>query len=77
MCNTDGNIFPQHLVQFSRRSLNGINSIVNVIDLTAADQLLTHCVCNHIPIVLHNERLNRLTVSGRLFDNGHVPNPGQ
>ena len=62
-----------HLADVGGAGFNVVHPVVQVVDLTAAGQLLLHGFGEDDVVVLQNERLHRLPLNGRLLDGGQVP----
>ena len=56
---------------------DGLDAVVQVVDLAAAAQLSADGVVQNPIVVLHDKGLDRIAVVGRLLDGGHIADAGQ
>ena len=68
---------PQQFLNTGSRQVNGLHTVVEIVDLTTAGQFLPHGVFNDAPVMLQHIGLHRLTVGGRLLKGAHVPQAGE
>ena len=59
---------------FCGSTLNCLHTVVNVVDLSAASQLLGYRLNDNAHIMLDNIGLNGISVHRRLLDNAHITN---
>ena len=67
----------EQLGDLQRRALYVVHSVVQVIHLPAAVELLAHSVLQNAPVVLHYYGLHGHPVLRRLLYSGHVPYAGE
>ena len=64
-----------HFLDLHSRPFNIIYPVVHIIDLAFAGKFADNCLPDHFFIVFHDIGLDRHTVSGRLLQNTHIPDP--
>ena len=65
------------LVQTGRALFDAVDTVVQVIDLAAARELLADGFGHDALVVFKHIGLDGLALDGRLFDRGHIPDAGQ
>ena len=73
VCNPDFSL-GNKLLQSVRASVNALNSVVNIVNLSAAAKLFVYCRGNNSQIVLNYIARNRLSVLRRLVKHAHIAN---
>ena len=65
------------LLELSRHIRNIVDSVVYIIDLSAAGEFSLDGLPHHLVIIFHHISLNRHTVLGRFLKHAHIPDPDQ
>ena len=73
----DGYLVIEHLADLYRGALDGVDAVVQIINLPAALYLAAYRVAEYAPVVLHDEGLHRQAILRRLVDRRHVAYAGK
>ena len=75
VCHSNRYLAAQKFRNLPGCTLNVINPIMEIIDLSAALEFPHHGVGKKVPVMLHDKCLHRKPILRRLFQVGHIPNP--